>query len=48
MEEKEPENEISWEEAWGEAITLHDEEERARELENFDPISVAEQRDATR
>ena len=48
VEEKEPESEISWEEAWGEAITLHDEEERARELENFDPISVAEQRDATR
>ena len=48
VEEKEPESEISWEEAWGEAIALHEDEVHARELENFDPISVAEQRDATR
>ena len=48
VEEKETDSEISWEEAWGEAIALHEDEVHARELENFDPISVAEQRDATK
>ena len=46
-EVKETETEISWEEAWGEAIAKHDDEEHARELENFDPISLAEHRDRT-
>ena len=45
---KETESEISWEEAWGEAIALHEDEQHARELENFDPISIAEQREATK
>jgi len=45
---KETESEISWEEAWGEAIAKHEDEEHARELENFDPISIAEQREATK
>ena len=44
----ETESEISWEEAWGESIAKHDDEEHARELENFDPISIAEQREATK
>jgi hypothetical protein len=48
VEEKETDSEISWEEAWGEAIAKHEDEEHARELENFDPISIAEQREATR
>ena len=47
VEDKKEEAELSWEEAWGEAIAKHDDEEHARELENFDPISVAEQRDRT-
>ena len=46
--EKETESEISWEEAWGEAIAKNEDEERAKELENFDPISIAEQRERTR
>ena len=45
---KETESEISWEEAWGEAIAKNEDEEHARELENFDPISIAEQRATTR
>ena len=45
---KETESEISWEEAWGEAIAKNEDEEHARELENFDPISIAEQREGTR
>ena len=45
---KETESEISWEEAWGEAIAKNEDEEHARELENFDPISIAEQREATK
>ena len=48
VEEKETDSEISWEEAWGEAISKHDDEVHARELENFDPISIAEQREATK
>ena len=48
VEEKETDSEISCEEAWGEAIALHEDEQHARELENFDPISVAEQREATK
>ena len=48
VEEKETESEISWEEAWGESIARHEDEEHARELENFDPISIAEQREATK
>ena len=45
---KETESEISWEEAWGEAIAKNEDEEHARELENFDPISIAEQRATTK
>ena len=45
---KETESEISWEEAWGEAIAKNEDEEHARELENIDPISIAEQRATTR
>ena len=45
---KETDSEISWEEAWGEAIAKNEDEEHARELENFDPISIAEQRATTR
>ena len=48
VEVKETESEISWEEAWGEAIAKHEDEEHAKELENFDPISIAEQREGTR
>jgi hypothetical protein len=48
VEEKEAESEISWEEAWGESIAKHEDEEHARELENFDPISIAERREATK
>jgi hypothetical protein len=48
VEEKETDSEISWEEAWGEAIAKHEDEVHALELENFDPISIAEQREATK
>ena len=47
-ESKQEESEISWEEAWGEAIAKNEDEEHAKELENFDPISIAEQREGTR
>jgi len=48
VESKQEESEISWEEAWGEAIAKNEDEEHARELENFDPISIAEQREGTK
>ena len=48
VESKQEDSEISWEEAWGEAIAKHEDEEHAKELENIDPISIAEQREGTR